>query len=225
MMKAQWQKISAQFEALSVRERWMVCVTALVLAVLFVWVAFTGPAWNDRIELQRKIQAAEQEQQRLTVAVGDLRQSLATDIDQPIKQQIAQLHQELESQRQQLVRTGATLIPPERTGATLQSLLEQTHGLSLIRLANAAAIPALKETETADMDLVVMQELPQVYHHPLVLEFNGSYLQAARYLEKVEQEGLPLFWDRFSFVTDAYPDAKVSFQVHTLSLHEGWLGL
>ncbi len=222
-MNEKIKQLLARIDALALRER-----ALLLIAVLFVM----GTLWN--LLLMKPLTA---EQDQLTGQAQGLRQQVAKleqqskavmanhagDPNREDRARLAVLKTEIAGVDKRLAQLTLGLIQPTQMVKVLEELLTRETDLKLIRMKNlgaSALMPASAatkpETEAAEAGL---------YKHGLVIEFEGSYLSALRYLQTLEALPWKLFWDSVELKMGKYPVNHVTITVHTLSLKEGWIGV
>ena len=59
----------------------------------------------------------------------------------------------------------------------------------------------------------------------LQIEFKGSYLSTLEYLQALNKLPWKFYWDSLELKVDKYPVSTIVITVHTLSFHEGWIGV
>ena len=64
-----------------------------------------------------------------------------------------------------------------------------------------------------------------IYRHGLQIEFKGSYLSTLEYLKALDALPWNFYWDVLELNVDKYPVSTIVITVHTLSFHEGWIGV
>jgi MSHA biogenesis protein MshJ len=227
-MKGQWQKLSARFGALGMRER----VLVLIAAVIGTALVFDALA----------IQPLEARKKRLTQQLGEARQNIkAADIvvqaqgfvadpdavkrsyRDALRKQLAEIDRNMQGLQRGLV-------PPERMAKLLEEMLSRNRGLQLVALrtlpaqrfeapgtatsakpGDKAAKPAFKDPERT------------IYQHGVEIMLQGSYTDLHDYLAQLEKLPAQMFWGRISVNTEQYPRLRVTLTVQTLSLNKAWL--
>jgi len=113
------------------------------------------------------------------------------------------------------------LIEPKQMAKVLEVVLAQNTDLKLQRVQSLGAEPLspikAKEGEEA--------ETLGIYRHGLQIEFKGSYLSTLKYLKALDKLPWNFYWDVLELNVDKYPVSTIVITVHTLSFHEGWIGV
>jgi len=227
-MKEQWQKLSARFGALMMRER------ALVLFAVVVGTALIFDALA--------IQPLEARKKRLTLQIAEARQSIkaadsimsgqAVVVDpdavkrsyrDTLRKQLAEIDQSMQGLQRGLV-------PPERMAKLLEEMLARSSGLRLVamrtlpaqRFESPGAPPAAKAGEKGSKPTPREAERT-IYQHSVEITLQGSYAELHDYLSQLEKLPWQMFWGRISVSSEQYPRLRVTLTVQTLSLNKAWL--
>jgi len=227
-MKEQWQKLSARFGALVMRERVLVLLAA-VFGTALVYDALA-------------IQPLETQKKRFTQQLTETRQNIkSADIVTRAQDSIANpdavkrtyrdaLRKQLTEIDQNMQGLQRGLVPPERMAKLLEQMLSRSRGLQLVALrtlpaqrfeapgaassakpGEKAAKPALKDPERT------------IYQHSVEITMQGSYADLHDYLAQLEKLPSQMFWGRINVNTEQYPRLRVTLTVQTLSLNKAWL--
>jgi len=227
-MKEQWQKLSARFDALMVRERVLV-LFAVVVGTALIFDALA-------------IQPLEARRKRLTLQLTEARQNIKTadailmtrdaiaDPDAVKRSYRDALRKQLAEIDQSMQGLQRGLVPPERMAKLLEEMLSRGGGLQLVSLrtlpaqrfeapgAAPAAKPGDKGARPAPKD-------PErtIYQHSVEITLQGSYVELHDYLAQLEKLPSQMFWGRISVNSEQYPRLRVTLIVQTLSLNKAWL--
>ncbi len=227
-MKEQWQKLSARFDALMVRERVLV-LFAVVVGTALIFDALA-------------IQPLEARRKRLTLQLTEARQNIKTadavlmtrdaiaDPDAVKRSYRDALRKQLAEIDQSMQGLQRGLVPPERMAKLLEEMLSRGGGLQLVSLrtlpaqrfeapgAAPAAKPGDKGARPAPKD-------PErtIYQHSVEITLQGSYVELHDYLAQLEKLPSQMFWGRISVNSEQYPRLRVTLTVQTLSLNKAWL--
>ena len=139
-MKALWRKYADKIDALSLRERVMVFITALVIVLFMIHALFIDP-----LTTRNKALSAQMAQQQTDLLALQVKiQALEKDLTNPdianrarrdgIKREIAQIDATLKDMQQ-------SLVPAQDMQALLQEMLTRNPRLQLIALRTLPAAP------------------------------------------------------------------------------------
>jgi MSHA biogenesis protein MshJ len=203
-----------KIDALSVRERLLVMITALVLIAALWHMLLMQPlsvrASENRAELtalEERISAANRnlEEQILQLAGGSDEQRL----------RVASLRKRIDEINATLGNHASELIDPSEMAQVLEGVLKEQSRLTLVRIRNTTP-----EFLAADDDPSAVT----FYRHGLEIEVEGSYAACLEYLNAIEALPWRLYWQVLELDVIDYPLNRIRIEVGTLSLDEEWIG-
>lgn len=206
--------ILAKIDALSVRERLLVLITALALIAALWHTLLMQPleqrATETRAELaalEQRISAANQnlEDQILQLAGGGGEQ----------RSRIASLRRRIDEINAALGDHAAELIDPAEMAQVLEGVLKEQSRLTLVRIRNTTP-----DSLSADEE----PDAVTFYRHGLEIEVEGSYAACLEYLRAIEALPWRLYWQVLELDVIEYPRNRIRIEVGTLSLDEEWIG-
>ena len=217
-VSARFAGIRTWFDALALRERLLMALTALAV----VWALWSfalqqfldagrTAATNGINSTQAQIQAAVAEQRVLSGTRGVDPNADLRDRQQALQQSIAALEERLQ-------RAVESFVAPERVPELLAELMRQHQGLRFSAAERLPSEPLMAEQTEANA-------LPSLYRHPIRIEFEGNYFDVLAYLQVLERSDWRLNWRKLDYAVHAYPMARVSIEVDTLSRSREWLGV
>ena len=222
-MTKQWQAWSDRWDSLSLREKVLLLLTAVVVPLLLIYVLLIEKQWAAAQRLPTQIKNLEQEVQHQERLLGVLNAKQAVDPDIAAREELQAFRDELSTQDQNIRRAAANLVSPEQMLSMLRSVLAFE---SEAQLLTAKSLPV--ETITLGGDNTAAEESapPQsmIFMHPFEIELQGSFQGVYDYLLRLENLDGVFFWDLLDYSVEEYPTAKVKLKVHTLSSEAGWLG-
>jgi MSHA biogenesis protein MshJ len=227
-MKEQWQKLSARFGALMMRERVLVLFAVVVGAALI----FDALA----------IQPLEARKKRLTLQLAEARQNIkladsllsgqaaAVDPDAVKRSYRDTLREELADIDRSMQGLQRGLVPPERMAKLMEDMLARSSGLRLVamrtlpsqRFESPGAAPAAKAGQKGAKP-VPREPERTIYQHSVEITLQGTYAELHDYLSQLEKLPWQMFWGRISVNSEQHPRLRVTLTVQTLSLNKAWL--
>lgn len=225
-MKEQWQKLSARFDALLVRERVLVLIGAIVGVALVFDALALQPLEARKKRLERQIADT---RQNIKLAETALMPSEALIDPNAVKRSYRDaLRKQLAEIDQSMQGLQRGFVAPERMAKLMEEMLARSRGLQLIslrtlpvqrfeavgaaaKLGDRTAKPAPRETERT------------IYQHSFEITLRGSYPDLHDYLAQLEKLPWQMFWGRISVNAEQYPRLRVTLTVQTLSLNKAWL--
>ena len=220
-MNKQLQPLFQKFDALNERERISV-ILLIVVAVIMVFVELLISPLNKKHDvIDGQIISIKAQTQKFESQVSTLKTKKSRDPDFLEKQKIKLLIEQIENLNVSLKEKMHGLIEPKQMAKVLEVVLAQNTDLNLQRVQSLGAEPLssikVKEGEKA--------ENLGVYRHGLQIEFKGSYLSTLKYLKALDDLPWNFYWDVLELNVDKYPVSTIVITVHTLSFHEGWIGV
>ena len=220
-MNKQLQPLFEKFDALNERERISVMLLSVV-AIIIVFVEFVISPMNQQYNiLDKQIVSLQSQTKQLKSQILVLKTKQTRDPDFQEKQKIKLLDEQISGLDVHLKERMHGLIEPKQMAKVLEVVLTQNTDLKLQRVQSLGAEPLspikAKEGEEAE-------ELG-IYRHGMQIEFKGSYLSMLNYLKALDELPWNFYWDVLELNVDKYPTASIVITVHTLSFHEGWIGV
>ena len=224
------EKLTARFDAMSIRERVLVA-GALLAALLMMWMlAVLDPisakerALNaEKSSLEEQISAA-----KLGIESANANDPTVLALAKEKKQQAT-----LDDINAQLASTSAGLIPPERMVQVIHDVLSRQRGVSLVSLHNkpvtslvhsAAPTPATN-TQPDGTQGTIEEATSGPFVHPVEIVVEGSYLDVLAYLKALESLDWRFYWKVLDLETKNYPTNRVRIELSTLSMDKDWIGV
>ncbi|MFK5914177.1 MAG: hypothetical protein QM484_07365 [Woeseiaceae bacterium] len=220
----QLQAYNAKFNALNERERISVLLLTIVaIGIIFLELIIT-PVMNKSEIVANQVISLQTQTKQLEAQVIILKSKKNRDPDFEEKQKIKLLDEQLENINAQLKEKMHGLIEPKQMAKVLELVLTQNTDLTLQRVESLGAVPLQAEMVTKDNEKSVNKNLG-IYRHGLKIEFTGSYLSTLKYLKALDKLPWNFYWDILELNVDKYPTSNIVITVHTLSFHEGWIGV
>ena len=220
-MNQQLQQLFDKFDALNERERISIMLLSIV-AIIIVFVELMISPMNKQYDiLDKQIVSLQSQTKQLQSQILTLKTKTSRDPDFQEKQKIKLLNEQISNLDVHLKERMHGLIEPKQMAKVLEVVLTQNTDLKLQRVQSLGAEPLspvkAKEGEEA-------QELG-IYRHGMQIEFKGSYLSTLNYLKALDELPWDFYWDVLELNVDKYPTSSIIITVHTLSFHEGWIGV
>ena len=220
-MKSQLQPLFEKFDALNERERIMILLLSVV-AIIIVFVEFVISPVNQKYDvIDKQIVSLQTQTKQLESQFITLNSKKTRDPDFQEKQKIRLLNEQIANLNVSLKEKMLGLIEPKQMAKVLEVVLAQNTDLKLERVQSMGAVPLspIKAKEGEDA-----HELG-IYQHGMQIEFKGSYLSTLKYLRALDDLPWNFYWDVLELNVDKYPLSTIVITVHTLSFHEGWIGV
>lgn len=232
-MKEMWRKYSARIDALLPRERAMVFIAAVAIAVFMVHAFFVEPVAARRKALSTRMTQQQTEMQALQMKIQAMQQQRAAPDAanqarrEVIKRQIAEIDETLKDMQR-------SLVPAQNMKAVLQEVLARNPRLHLIAMRTLPVAPLVEKHDKADRPnapaapAAKSQNKPaaganNVFKHGAQITLQGSYTDLHDYLARLEKQPWRMFWSRASLNAADYPRLTLTVTIYTLSLDKAWL--
>jgi MSHA biogenesis protein MshJ len=232
-VKELWGKYAARIDALKPRERAMVFVAAVVVAIFVVYAMFIEPAAARRKALSTRMTQQQTEMQALQAKIQAMQKQRA-DPDaanqarrEVIQRQITEIDEALKDMQR-------SLVPAQNMKAVLQEVLARNPRLRLVALRTLPVAPLVEKSDKAEQPKVAAapaakpQDKPAtgtggVFKHGAEIMLEGSYADLHDYLVRLEKQSWRMFWARASLNAADYPRLTLTITLYTLSLDKAWL--
>ena len=203
-----------KIDELSLRERLLVMITALILIAALWHTLLMQPLQQRAGETRAELTALEDS---ITTANRNLEEQilqLAGGGDMQ-RSRIASLRKRIDEINATLGDHAAELIDPAEMARVLEGVLKQQSRLALVRIRNTTP----EFLSTSDDESAVT-----FYRHGLEIEVEGSYAACVEYLNAIESLPWRLYWQVLELDVIEYPLNRIRIAVSTLSLDEEWIG-
>jgi len=227
-MKAQLLTLAARYDALQLRERWLVAAAVLGGIVLIGSSVFVEPALTRSRLAERSLSEQNAQLNAIQTQVVVL-QSPAQDPDVAARAELAQLKKQLSELAGRLAVMENSLVPPQRMAGLLEDVIGRKTGLRLLSLKTLPVAPLLDKKPASDESTATKsaEKLAAassgLFKHGVEIKLEGSYQELSAYLERLEAAKLKLLWSSVSLSADKHPKLVLTLTVFTLSLDRAWL--
>jgi len=222
-MNPQIQNMFDKFNALNQRERISVMLLSLV-AIVIIFTEFVLAPINKKHDIaSTQLKSSVTQVKQLENQISALKVQKNRDPDFQLKQKLKLLNEQLGKVNTQLKEKMHGLIEPTQMAKVLEVVLTQNTDLKLERVQSLGAVPLAPINISEKKD--AKAENLGIYRHGLQIEFKGSYLSTLKYLKALDELPWDFYWDVLELNVDEYPTSVITITVHTLSFHEGWIGV
>jgi MSHA biogenesis protein MshJ len=225
-MKDIWRKWAGRYAAMSQREQLLIAAAAIVVVVFGLLTLWVDPATKRAAILRTQMASQEKDLATLQAQIGSLKSQLH-DPDAANRKLLDELHAKLTGIDKEIGNLDEKLVPPQRMGGVLQTVLSHHRGLALLGLKSLAPEPLLatlaEKGGTTKPAAVVERE--NIYRHGLEIHVAGSYADLLAYVAELERAPQRLLWGGMVLKTMDYPRSELTLTVYTLSRERDWLAL
>ncbi len=229
-MKASWKKLDGWLMALSLRERLLLLLCAVLALGYVVYQLALDPLYRRSASLRETMQQQQQQIAAIDSELSQLAAAARRDPDQEVRQQLQVLQGDSTQLREKLRASQKGLVAPERMGPLLQQMISGHGTLRLLSL-KTLAVQGTVDGQFATIEPLSTQaptaSAPLLYRHGVQVVLQGSYLDMIAYLEALEGMPQQLFWG--GAVLDAARGGntppQLTLTLYTLSLDAKWIAL
>lgn len=206
-----------RFELMATRERWLMLITIVVVALLGTDLAVT-----DGLRQQAKRMDVELNNEKVRVAElrADLmirEAELARDPNDALREKKAKMQERLDARRQQTAETvDSQLIEPEQANAVIDYLLNRTPGLTLSKMTKLAPQRISRASDTNSPDAIEVS----FHQHSVTLELRGSYDHVHNMVQQLSRRFPTLSFQAFEMEAEEYPSNRVTLNLAILTHSE-----
>jgi MSHA biogenesis protein MshJ len=223
--------LARRYEALSLRERALVAVAVLALAIIGWDSLLMAPLRNSRVALDAELSAAS--------ASGFHAQSADMSDPRQLNLQVAaDLTTQLQGLDARIADTASGFVSSQHMIQVLNDVLDRQGRLDLVSIRNLPVVslvpPVEADPSMAGADPAVVtsstvttsEDLGQPpYVHAIEIVIDGQYADILAYLEALEALPYKFRWSTLDLSTAGYPRNRVRIELSTLSLDSTWLGV
>jgi MSHA biogenesis protein MshJ len=224
-MNALWRKWTERYAALSQREQLLIALALLAIVGFLVFTVWVDPAASRAALLRKQMDEQRGELATLTAQIGGLKSQLH-DPEVANRQALADLKLRLTNIDAEIGRLDDKLVPPQRMGRLLQTLLAHHRGLQLVSLRSLPPEPLLalpKSDKVAAGERAAASE--NIYRHGLEVKLTGSYADLLAYVVDLERAPQRLMRGALTLTVTDYPRCELTLTVHTLNRDKDWLSV
>ncbi|WP_395407842.1 type II secretion system protein GspM [Pseudoduganella sp. UC29_106] len=230
-MKALWVRLSARIDALSLRERVMVCGAGIAIVLFIIYQLALAPLLARQQVLRANLSQHQSRAAAVDAEITTRMAAFSANPDVAALEQIADLKKQTAALQSSLQAVQRGLVPPQKMAALLGQLMRAN---SKLRTVSVRTLPVsgLSEMTAAARAPVVTAAAPGtpkprelLYRHGVELVVQGGYLDMLSYMESLQALPSQLFWGRVQLDADNYPTATLTLTLYTLSLDDKWMTL
>ncbi len=232
-MKRYWERLRTSIDDMSLRERAMIFVAAAFVVITLMEVMLLDPLLAKQKILSSQVVQQQEKMKDLQAQMQNLLQAKRDDEHSPLRDRLAQLKQQLQTQDSYLQSRRDRLIAPDKMADLLRQVLNKNDRLQLVEL-KTLPVSLLIEKSPGDIaaqptatNAIDGQKPPgaqkQIFKHGVSITVRGGYLDLMRYITALEKMPAQMFWGEASLIVEKYPDALFTLTVYTLSLDKTWL--
>ncbi len=223
-MKDRINAWAERFEAFSLRERAMMSLAVIALMFMLWDASLMSPEEVKQKQIVAKMHDTNQQSEMLNLQIREMSAALEGGQARHINSRVTELRKLLAELKQKQKELTVEFIQPAQMAGVLRDMLAADSDLVLTRLESLGAEPLFPPSENEAGEVEGLHQ-PGIFKHGMRIVFEGDYFSTLKYLQALEAMPWRLYWDNVEYHVLEYPRARVAITVHTLSLHEGWIGV
>ncbi|MDD1782196.1 type II secretion system protein M [Enterovibrio sp. ZSDZ35] len=211
-MKDVLERLKEKFDALTLREKWLIALAGWIAIAGAGMLVFIEPATKAVHDLQAQFSSNEQNTKQI-LALNTLKQKkLGTSPNAELDAHLSALNAEISALDEKVDSKVAGLVPAPQMPRLVEKVLAQSEQLSLVSMSS---LPAKQITDSKDAGYFV---------HPVELTLKGRYFDIVKYLSDLESLPEKYYWRSVDYKVTEYPLAEVVIQVYTLGESDMFIG-
>ncbi|MFC6441211.1 type II secretion system protein GspM [Bowmanella sp. JS7-9] len=226
-------KYEQRFRALQPREKQLLLLVAVLVPLLVGFFLFIDPDLQAADKLTKQNQATQRQINDMQTQVQEIKHRLNDDPNLPVRQRLQGLNEQINGVRQELAAHTTALVDARQMPAMLRQLLAATDKVELVSLTSLAPIKIdineqPQPSGTAQTPATQNQSQATgmaLYQHGVRLVLRGRYFDVQTYLQQVRNLDWHIYWHRFDYQADDYPQGQVSLELYTISTNASFMGL
>jgi len=203
------------FDDLAIRKKILITFSAMILVFFLFDIFWLSDKVKEKKQLNSNITRLEQQVEQLTKTKNEVMFSIKNIQDDPNEKEVGLIKEKIEKARVELENKSISLVKPEEMAVLIEKIIKTSKTLKLVSLNKKIATPLFESNDNSPVEM---------FRHPLVLNFEGGYMNTMKFIQKLESMEQKLIFDHFVFSVEEYPVSKVSLAVSTLSLSKKWIG-
>lgn len=224
-MKERILQLRARIDALSLRERGLVCLAACALLAFAGHALVLAPMEAAQEALRKQIAQQRTEMAAIDEAITGRVQAFQLDPDAASRARLNSLRQEMGQLGDQLLAIEHGLVPPERMGPLVDGILRANGRLKLVSMRTLPVEPLADKQAPAPANTSAPTAATLLYRHGIEVTVRGNYLDMVDYMSALDAMPTRMFWGRAQLDVEEYPAARLTLTLHTLSLDRQWMKL
>lgn len=223
-MRRYWELARTRIDDMSLRERVMIFAAAAFVVIALINATLLDPLLAKQKTLSAQVVQQQEKMKELQAQMQGWLQAKSDDEHSPLRNRLAQLKQQLQTQDGYLQSRRDRLVEPNKIAGLLEQVLSKNDKLQLVALKTLPASLLIGKPQAAeDAAQPAMNGQNQIFKHGVQITVRGGYLDLLQYLTALEKLPAQMFWGEASLSVEKYPDAVLTLTLYTLSLDKTWL--
>ena len=223
MIKQQWEKVGTKIDGMSKRERVLIFLTVIGLAISLINLLLLEPLLVRQKALRGQISQQQQQMSALQTQIAAVLQENSPNSNAPQRNQIKKIQLEIDEGKVYLNSNREKLVQPGKMADHLRQLLSKNNRLQLVALQTLPVTQLIEQPKDAQTAVAASEIDKQVFKHGVQLTLRGNYMDLLQYLSALENLPQQMFWAKAQMTVVKYPASELTLVLYTLSLDKTWL--
>jgi MSHA biogenesis protein MshJ len=239
-MKQRLLALVAKIDALTLRERGLLFAACAAVIVFVGHSLVLGPIYRTQDALRDQISQQQNVLEGLDGEITAKVQAYQVDPDAPARAKLEEIKQETAKLSDALLAMEHGLVPPERMGPLIDTILRANGRLKLVSMRTlpveplsgppstpgaAGTPPAPAQNPAPGTGAPAGKPADLLYRHGVEVTVRGNYLDMVDYMSALEAMPTRLFWGKAQLDAEEYPASRLTLTLYTLSLDRKWMKL
>ncbi len=225
-MKKLWTDLAARIDAMSLRERGVICAAAAAALIVFGYSLWIDTDFTRSSRLTSEIAQRQAEMNSLQEQIGKMGRIREADPDRANRERLAALRAQLAGIEARIAGEEHKFTAPDKMRGVLEELIAKTRKVRLVSLKTLPVSSISDERAAqAGQDKAASGQARLIYRHGVELTVAGGYLDLLAYLSDLEKLPTQLYWNGLELQASDYPSVTMKLTVFTLSLDRAWLNV
>lgn len=228
-MKARLLQLQMKIDAMTVRERAMVFGATVGVVVFVLFALLFDPLFARQKMLRSQISQQQNNMIGIDTEITAIVQAHAIDPDQANRARLAVIKDASAKLADSLRTAHNSLVTPESIAPLLERILKANGQLRLVGVKSLPTIPFngsfQSDPREGEAAALASASGRAIYAHGVEVTVRGNYLDMVNYMDALEALPVQLFWGKAQLEVEAYPEARLSLTLYTLSLDKKWMTL
>lgn len=237
-MKQRLMELAAKVDALTLRERGMLFAACAAVIVFIGHSLVLGPMYRTQDALRDQISQQQNVLAGMDSEIAARVEAYQVDPDAPARAKLEEIKQETAKLSEALLAMEHGLIPPERMGPLVDTILRANGRLKLVSMRTlpveplsgapdkqGATAPPPAQNPAPGNGAAAGKPADLLYRHGVEVTVRGNYLDMVDYMSALEAMPTRLFWGKAQLDAEEYPASRLTLTLYTLSLDRKWMKL
>jgi len=213
-----WEVLQQKHANLSIREKVLVLISAVVLIGFTAINFFIEPMFTQYSDLNREQVSIQQQINSTKLDIQGINAKLAANPLDDIRKQLVALNLQHNQHINALSEYQLSLISSDEMAHLVEEIVHENKNLSLISLTSSLPKVILSQGNEVD-------DKALLYRHAIAIRMEGEYFSLLNFMKKIEKKEQSVLWGEIDYRVGKYPAAIISFEIYTVSTDKEFIGV